>query len=531
MSMAGEINTPFPIFYGLDGKPLDAGYIYIGTENLDPETNPITVYWDEAMTIPASQPIRTQLGYAIRAGAAAAFYAAVPVYSMTVKDSRGQIVVIRESMSSPDSLAISLMQDASDPTHGDALIAVNRGITGGQPTTVHGWISGQPINLKSDFGANGDGSDATAIIIAAIASVDTSGGKGGVINIPSGTYTVSSTINIPTRVRIIGAGSRCTTISFIGAGACFKMDGVELAEVTGMRIGFGSNASAIGVQVVTTSSDARFNRVSDLEIAGGASGQIGISNVVSGSYIITENVFDDIRTFQVDRPIFINGSEGNFYTRLSLMEHGSYGTARYGIESTSLANYIEGRVAGTVTAGSSGYYEGGFRNHVRLTVDIGSACTAVNIVGTSNIVELIRPEILTPVGTVSASTVLIDADAAVIPVKRIVSHSSSTITSAQFALSAGWGSTANVSGIVGSDQRIRFVVGSLGTGQAIYPTISYTFKDGQFPYAPIVQATRDGGNQLNVLPVSASCTTSGWTLTFGGTPVSGESYSFIVTVG
>ena len=42
------IESPLPLFVGRDGLPLDAGYIYFGTVNLNPVTSPVTVYWDAA---------------------------------------------------------------------------------------------------------------------------------------------------------------------------------------------------------------------------------------------------------------------------------------------------------------------------------------------------------------------------------------------------------------------------------------------------------------------------------------------------
>ena len=59
-----SINVPYPVFSGKDGLPLDNGYIWIGMENLYPITNPIAVYFDEALTIQATQPLRRPSGKA-----------------------------------------------------------------------------------------------------------------------------------------------------------------------------------------------------------------------------------------------------------------------------------------------------------------------------------------------------------------------------------------------------------------------------------------------------------------------------------
>ena len=52
------VESPFKTYTDLDGKPLDNGYVYFGLPNQNPETAPVTVYWDAAGTIPAAQPLR-----------------------------------------------------------------------------------------------------------------------------------------------------------------------------------------------------------------------------------------------------------------------------------------------------------------------------------------------------------------------------------------------------------------------------------------------------------------------------------------
>ena len=86
-----SIQPPYPAFAGTDGLPLENGYIWIGTVNLNPQVNPITVYWDAALTIPAAQPIRTLNGYPMYQGTPARFYAASD-YSILVQNSKGSLV-------------------------------------------------------------------------------------------------------------------------------------------------------------------------------------------------------------------------------------------------------------------------------------------------------------------------------------------------------------------------------------------------------------------------------------------------------
>lgn len=87
-----QVTGPYPIFTDLDGSPLDDGYLYIGVINEDPETNPIQVYWDSNLTIPATQPIRTNSGYAYRNGTPALLYTAGE-FSITIRNKRQEFVL------------------------------------------------------------------------------------------------------------------------------------------------------------------------------------------------------------------------------------------------------------------------------------------------------------------------------------------------------------------------------------------------------------------------------------------------------
>jgi hypothetical protein len=87
-----QVTGPYPIFTDLDGSPLDDGYLYIGAINDDPETNPIQVFFDANLTIPATQPIRTSNGYAYRNGTPALIYTA-GAFSITIRNKRNEFVL------------------------------------------------------------------------------------------------------------------------------------------------------------------------------------------------------------------------------------------------------------------------------------------------------------------------------------------------------------------------------------------------------------------------------------------------------
>jgi hypothetical protein len=86
--MSLSIQPPYPVVNDTDGQPLENGYIWIGTANLNPQTNPISIYWDAALTQPAAQPVRTLGGYPANAGNPGRLYAATN-YSILVQNSRG----------------------------------------------------------------------------------------------------------------------------------------------------------------------------------------------------------------------------------------------------------------------------------------------------------------------------------------------------------------------------------------------------------------------------------------------------------
>jgi hypothetical protein len=86
-----SIQPTYPIFIETDGQPLEDGYIWIGTANLDPQGNPINVYWDSALTQLAGQPIRTSGGYPVNSGTPARLYVNSD-YSIRVMNRTGGMV-------------------------------------------------------------------------------------------------------------------------------------------------------------------------------------------------------------------------------------------------------------------------------------------------------------------------------------------------------------------------------------------------------------------------------------------------------
>jgi hypothetical protein len=101
--MSTLISSPFPVFTDVDGLPLENGYIDIGVAGLNPLSNPLQVYFDEALTIPASN-IRTTRGYPARNGSAAFLYAPPGDFSILVRNKNN--VVIFSNLNVVDNITV-----------------------------------------------------------------------------------------------------------------------------------------------------------------------------------------------------------------------------------------------------------------------------------------------------------------------------------------------------------------------------------------------------------------------------------------
>jgi hypothetical protein len=150
------VESPFKIYTGTDGKPLDGGYVYFGQANQNPITSPVTVYWDAAGTQPAAQPLRTVNGYIVRAGTPANVFFNSS-YSELVQDSKGrQVFYARTSNDFSIATAVSTFISQLASSTGASLIGMPSG-----GTLDEALLHVTPMM----FGAVGDGvaDDTTAV--------------------------------------------------------------------------------------------------------------------------------------------------------------------------------------------------------------------------------------------------------------------------------------------------------------------------------------------------------------------------------
>jgi hypothetical protein len=115
---------------------------------------------------------------------------------------------------------------------------------------------------------------------------------------------------------------------------------------------------------------------------------------------------------------------------------------------------------------------------------------------------------------------------------RVIENIAGTaVAAADFALSAGFGSTGAPTPVAGStDTRGAVDVAVAGSGIAANPTVTLTFKDGTFKDSdgadrvPFAVAARGDTDANTGIWAVTSTTTTTVVFTFVGTPVTGHTY-------
>jgi hypothetical protein len=178
------VQPPFELFTDIDGQPLEAGFVWIGTANLDPQTNPIQVYWDQDLTIPAAQPLRTIGGYVVNSGTPSRIFVDGVAYSIRVMNKNGSTIYSEASVTGLDPNAsgvaftgfkgqVGFVSDLADDDGSD-WIGFEPAGSGAVAQSVQDKLR-ESVSVK-DFGAVGDGvTDDGAAIQAALDYCSTSG--------------------------------------------------------------------------------------------------------------------------------------------------------------------------------------------------------------------------------------------------------------------------------------------------------------------------------------------------------------------
>jgi hypothetical protein len=184
-----SIQPTFPIFTDIDGQPLEDGYVFIGTANLNPITNPITVYWDAALTLAAAQPIRTLGGYPMNSGTPARLYVNSD-YSIQVQNKNGSLIY--SALAAGDRFS-GVVVDISS-TDVSFIQAGSGAVTRTAQAKMRDIIDAR------DFGAVSDGvTNNTAAVQSAINSI---GVYGGTVYIPDGAKFNLRSLTFPARFNL-----------------------------------------------------------------------------------------------------------------------------------------------------------------------------------------------------------------------------------------------------------------------------------------------------------------------------------------
>ncbi len=206
-----SIQPTFPIFTGTDGLPLENGYIWLGAANLDPQGNPINVYWDAALSIPAGQPIRTLNGYPSRSGTPARLYVNSD-YSIRVQNSKGSLVY-----SAPEALE-RYSADLVSFTGFKGQVGTVQDLAGDDGAD---WIGFEQAGVSAvarsaqdkmrefisvvDYGAVGD--DSTICTAEIQAALDAASTDGAIVLFPPGVFLIDNSLVVKSNTTIIMNGT------------------------------------------------------------------------------------------------------------------------------------------------------------------------------------------------------------------------------------------------------------------------------------------------------------------------------------
>jgi len=303
-----SVSSPFPIFTDIDGQPLEAGYVWLGTVNLDPQVNPINVYWDAALTIVAVQPIRTLGGYPANSGTPARVYVDSD-YSIRVMNKNGSVIYSAPA----DNKLISALMVSYLPAGAGAVA-----------TTVEAKL--RESVSANDFGASPSASAAVngAAIQAALDSIPNypsayapsklSGGAGEVyVTLAAGSYNVDRTLVMNQRAyqKLIGLGR----VTIYSAATTYIIDMASTWRCGIENIDFVSATANVGLYFnrCTSNPFTDYNKISNVNVtlskgmtANGGQGTIGL-------YMnrIEQNIFENC-AFTCDVPLW-NDNLSNAY--------------------------------------------------------------------------------------------------------------------------------------------------------------------------------------------------------------------------
>src|SRR3990167_4189232 len=207
--------TVYPQFTDSSGTPLESGFIYVGEANKNPETNPISVYWDAAGTQPAAQPLRTSGGYIVRNGSPSMVFINNDC-SISVKDKKNNLVYYAAS-------TVAYSQTFSQA------ITYPAGTLGAHANTYK-TVMDAPWSAVADGNGAGGGTDASLAIQAAIDAMVATG-KSGELHVPAGTYRMDHGLTIDVSVVTLKGDAALFDFTNLATGAAITLTGAVINYV------------------------------------------------------------------------------------------------------------------------------------------------------------------------------------------------------------------------------------------------------------------------------------------------------------
>ena len=341
-----QLAPPYPIFTDKSGSPLDNGYLYFGTVNLNPETNPITVYYDTAFTQPAAQPLRTSNGYVMRNGSPAAIYVN-SYFSVTVRDKKKALVIY-----SPSGYGITPGTSVSSTDQ----MTYNEGSTGAVNRVLTNRLQDY-VSVK-DFGAVGNGTTDD------YAAVQNAASDASSISVGDGSYLLSQQVVMSVPKSFVGGGATSTfNTSASFTGSIFRIAPPVGTDPKGWTVSdfeITNNGSATNVFLL------------DIASAGEYISKFTLSKVISNTQV--SNYFVELLNS-------IPNADGLFTSYFS----DNWSLGGYYLENAGDSIYLE---RNTTTGAGVGYYVNQLGTAANITIRDGnctSAGGALNMVKGANL--------------------------------------------------------------------------------------------------------------------------------------------------
>jgi hypothetical protein len=209
------VASPVPLWLDLDGSPLDNGELFLGVAGQNPVTTPVAVYWDSSGTQPASLPLKTMNGMAVRNGAPSIFYVDGD-YSVMAFNKRGSIAISAASSLLVNPVAaLELALAASDGSNGIGWLQAGAGAVA---RTLQD--KNRDIVDARDFGIRASNTAAanSAGMAYLLTKCNTNSPNAPMVTFPEGTITFDTPLAPAAMfLKMRGQGQNQTVLAYTGA--------------------------------------------------------------------------------------------------------------------------------------------------------------------------------------------------------------------------------------------------------------------------------------------------------------------------